>query len=260
MITLKKYRFDYLIYQNGKEICYKIVCYVDTFDIDTSSKKLIDPLPDNVNMNKETKAKSQEVFSKIIRDIVNNELNNNYDNSQLSAKNFIFKNYKENNKKPVSVYEIIKNICKVKESLFLLKSCLDIDNMGYLYDDNDSKTNFILKSLDWKNLFASMPSMSNKKGEVFASNTSPLNTLIEKISYRNLTPAPLDMNIVVNDQTIQKFLEKKVKRQRENEFNNKKIPSKIKDLMKKYGDVLANIGKSGIEQYKKHKIYSEINN
>ena len=75
-----------------------------------------------------------------------------------------------------------ENICKVKESLFLLKSCLDIDNMGYLYDDNDSKTNFILKSLDWKNLFASMPSMSNKKGEVFASNTSPLNTLIEKIS------------------------------------------------------------------------------
>ena len=66
MITLKKYKYDYLVYQTGNDINYKIVCYVDTFDIDTSSKKLIDPLPDNVNMQKDLREKSNVVFTKAV--------------------------------------------------------------------------------------------------------------------------------------------------------------------------------------------------
>ena len=85
-----------------------------------------------------------------------------------------------------------------------------------------------------------------------------MTTLLDKISYRTLEPASLDMNIEVNEENINKFLQKKSKRQRKEDLSNSKIPSRIKELMKQYGDVLANVGKSDIDKYKKHKIYSEI--
>ena len=163
MITLKKYRYDYLIYQTGNDINYKIVCYVDTFDIDTSSKKLIDPLPDNVNMQKDLREKSNVVFTKAVREMVSNVLNNNFDNNQLSAKNFILHSYKSFDTKNKSIFELLKSSISKEGSLFLLKSKISLDNIGYLFDDNDSKTNFILKSFTWKKLYASMPSMKYKK-------------------------------------------------------------------------------------------------
>lgn len=253
MITLKKYRYDFLVYQTGNDINYKIVCYIDTFDIDTSSKKLIDPLPDNVNMQKDIREKSNVIFNKAIREMVTNTLNNNYDNNQLSAKNFILHSYKESDSKSKSIFDLLKSAISIESSLFLLKSKISIDNIGYLFDDNDSKTNFILKSFAWKKLYASMPSMKSKKGnEVFESSKYPLNTLIEKISEPHFEPEKLEMNIEVNDITIRKFLSKKVKRQKEDEYlKDKAIPSRIKDLMNKYGDILVNLSKSDIEKYKK---------
>ena len=58
-----------------------------------------------------------------------------------------------------------------------------------------------------------------------------------------------------------KFLSKKVKRQTDDEYlKEKQIPERIKDLMSKYGDVLATISKNDIDKYKKYRIYSEITN
>ena len=262
MITLKKYKYDYLVYQTGNGINYKIVCYVDTFDIDTSSKKLIDPLPDNVNMQKDLREKSNVVFTKAVREMVSNVLNNNFDNNQLSAKNFILHSYKSFDTKNKSIFELLKSSISKEGSLFLLKSKISLDNIGYLFDDNDSKTNFILKSFTWKKIYASLPSMKYKKlNDVFESSKYPLNTLIEKVSDPNFEPQFFDMNVEVNEMTISKFLSKKVKRQTDDEYlKEKQIPERIKDLMSKYGDVLATISKNDIDKYKKYRIYSEITN
>lgn len=257
---MKKYKFDYLVHQNEKELSFKMICYVDDFEIDQSSKKEFNQEPENVNQNKDIKERAKEVFTKVIREIVTKELDNNSDNNVLSAKNFISKNYKDTDKKTSSVFEIVKEALHMEGNAFLLKTSLNIDNMGYLYDDNDSKTNYVLKQLDWKNLYCVMPSMLHKSNEdVFNTNKDSMTTLLDKISYRNLEPVSLDMNIEVTDENINKFLQKKSKRQREEDLSNGKIPSRIKELMKKYGDVLANVSKSDIDKFKKHKKYSEIN-
>lgn len=256
---MKKYRYDYLVHQNGKALSFKMVCYADEFEIDQTSKKEFNQEPENVNQNKDIKERAKEVVTKAIREIVTKHLDNIPDNNVLSAKNFISKNYKNTDKKASSVFEIVKEALHMESNAFLLKSSINIDNMGYLYDDNDSKTNYILKQLDWKNLYCVMPSMLHKSNEeVFNTNKESMTTLLDKISYRTLEPASLDMNIEVNEENINKFLQKKSKRQRKEDLSNSKIPSRIKELMKQYGDVLANVGKSDIDKYKKHKIYSEI--
>ena len=107
-----------------------------------------------------------------------------------------------------------------------------------------------------------MPSMKYKKlNDVFESSKYPLNTLIEKVSDPNFEPQFFDMKVEVNEMTISKFLSKKVKRQTDDEYlKEKQIPERIKDLMSKYGDVLATISKNDIDKYKKYRIYSEITN
>ena len=194
--------------------------------------------------------------------MVSNVLNNNFDNNQLSAKNFILHSYKSFDTKNKSIFELLKSSISKEGSLFLLKSKISLDNIGYLFDDNDSKTNFILKSFTWKKLYASMPSMKYKKlNDVFESSKYPLNTLIEKVSDPNFEPQFFDMNVEVNEMTIAKFLSTKVKRQTDDEYlKEKQIPERIKDLMSKYGDVLATISKNDIDKYKKYRIYSEITN
>ena len=157
LIILKKYRFDFLIFQKENNISYKLICYVENFEIDSSSKKLIEPLPDNVNLNEEIINKSNELFFKVIRDLLSHDFT---DTNLLNANNFINKDYSNLNKDLNIFYLITKNLnLNIKnDSRFLLREKIEIINSGYLYDDNDSKINYVLKGINWKELYSSMPS------------------------------------------------------------------------------------------------------
>lgn len=257
LIILKKYRFDFLIFQKENNISYKLICYVENFEIDSSSKKLIDPLPDNVNLNEEIIKKSNELFFKVIRDLLSHDF---LDTNLLNANNFINNNYSNSNKDLNIFYLITKNLnLNIKnDSRFLLREKIEISNSGYLYDDNDSKINYVLKGINWKELYSSMPSFNN----IVKGKSEKFVTLLDKITYNELNPKELKLDIEVNDNNIQKFLEKKSKRMKENDLKNfkNKIPESIINLMKKYGDIMTNIGKGDIEKLKRFKAYSNEDN
>jgi hypothetical protein len=204
LIILKKYRFDFLIFQKENNISYKLICYVENFEIDSSSKKLIEPLPDNVNLNEEIINKSNELFFKVIRDLLSHDFT---DTNLLNANNFINKDYSNLNKDLNIFYLITKNLnLNIKnDSRFLLRENIEIINSGYLYDDNDSKINYVLKGINWKELYSSMPSFNN----IVKGKSEKFVTLLDKITYNELNPKELKLDIEVNDNNIQKFLEKK---------------------------------------------------
>ena len=257
LIILKKYRFDFLIFQKENNISYKLICYVENFEIDSSSKKLIEPLPDNVNLNEEIINKSNELFFKVIRDLLSHDFT---DTNLLNANNFINKDYSNLNKDLNIFYLITKNLnLNIKnDSRFLLREKIEIINSGYLYDDNDSKINYVLKGINWKELYSSMPSFNN----IVKGKSEKFVTLLDKITYNELNPKELKLDIEVNDNNIQKFLEKKSKRMNQNDLKNfeNKIPETILNLMKKYGDIMTNIGKGDIEKLKRFKAYSNEDN
>ena len=257
LIILKKYRFDFLIFQKENNISYKLICYVENFEIDSSSKKLIDPLPDNVNLNEEIINKSNELFFKVIRDLLSHDFT---DTNLLNANNFINKDYSNLNKDLNIFYLITKNLnLNIKnDSRFLLREKIEIINSGYLYDDNDSKINYVLKGINWKELYSSMPSFNN----IVKGKSEKFVTLLDKITYNELNPKELKLDIEVNDNNIQKFLEKKSKRMNQNDLKNfeNKIPNNILNLIKKYGDIMTNIGKGDIEKLKRFKAYSNEDN
>jgi hypothetical protein len=253
LIILKKYRFDFLIFQKDKNISYKLICYVDNFEINTSSKKLIDPLPDNVNLNEEIVKKSQELFCKVIKDLLSN---NFIDINLLSANNFINNNYSNVNK-DFNIFSFLSknlNLNINNDSKFLLRQKIEVTNSSYLFDDNDSKINYVLKGINWKELYSSMPSFSNIKN----GKSEKFITLLDKITYQDLNPKSLELDVEVNEENIKKFLEKKSKRMNDEDLKkySNKIPVNILDLMKKYGNIMANIKKGDIENLKRFKAYS----
>ena len=238
LIILKKYRFDFLIFQKDKNISYKLICYVDNFEINTSSKKLIDPLPDNVNLNEEIVKKSQELFCKVIKDLLSN---NFIDINLLSANNFINNNYSNVNK-DFNIFSFLSknlNLNINNDSKFLLRQKIEVTNSSYLFDDNDSKINYVLKGINWKELYSSMPSFSNIKN----GKSEKFITLLDKITYQDLNPKSLELDVEVNEENIKKFLEKKSKRMNDED-------------LKKYGNIMANIKKGDIENLKRFKAYS----
>ena len=253
LIVLKKYRFDFLIFQKENNISYKLICYVENFEIDSSSKKLIDPLPDNVNLNEEIIKKSNELFFKVIRDLLSHDF---VDTNLLNANNFINNDYSSSNKDLNIFYLITKNLnLNIKnDNRFLLREKIEVSNSGYLYDDNDSKINYVLKGINWKELYSSMPSFNN----IVKGKSEKFVTLLDKITYNELNPKELKLDIEVNDNNIQKFLEKKSKRMNQNDLKNfeNKIPNNILNLIKKYGDIMINIGKRDIEKLQRFKAYS----
>jgi hypothetical protein len=58
-IALKKYRFDYLLFNEKNSITFKLVCYIENFDIDFTQKSTSDYIPDNINLNPEITKKAQ---------------------------------------------------------------------------------------------------------------------------------------------------------------------------------------------------------
>ena len=90
LIILKKFRYDFLVYEKEKKILFNLICFVKEFEIDFSLKKEINFNPINVNLIKETKEKSQLLFNSIIKELLSSEtLNLNF----FTASNFINNNY-----------------------------------------------------------------------------------------------------------------------------------------------------------------------
>ena len=57
LITLKKYKFDFLVYKKENNILYKLICIVEDFDIDSSKKKKLDSKVEKENFNNKIKQK-----------------------------------------------------------------------------------------------------------------------------------------------------------------------------------------------------------
>ena len=255
LIILKKFRYDFLVYEKEKKILFNLICFIEEFEIDFSLKKEINFNPINVNLIKEIKEKSQLLFNSIIKELLSKEtLNLNF----FTASNFINNNYinKKNNKDLNLFNLLIKSLnIKVKGNNFLLKEKKEVLNKFYLYDDIDNQINYVLKNINWKEIFYSMPSINNiKKG----LNSEKLITMVNKRTYEDLIKNELKLNIEINGNSIKEFLEKKTKRMNKNSVKkfNSKVPSSILDLMKNYGDVMANVGNSEIEKMKRYNINS----
>jgi hypothetical protein len=254
LITLKKYKFDFLVYKKENNILYKLICIVEDFDIDSSKKKNIDSKLENVNHNIEIKQKSQQLFTKIIKDLLSTEpLNINL----LTASNFINNNYTNNNNNNFNIFNLLLKSLNIKtnENQILLKEKKQFTNENYLYDDIDSQINNILKNVNWKNLYSSMPSYNNIKKGLKAEK---LNSMLDKINNEDLTQNELLLDVNVNKNSIKEFLEKKTKRMIDNNLNNfsSKLPTNIINLINEYGDVMANVGNTEIEKMKRFNHYN----
>ncbi len=256
LITLKKYKFDFLVYKKENNILYKLICIVEDFDIDSSKKKKLDSKVENVNFNTEIKQKSEQLFAKIIKDLLSTEpLNINF----LTASDFINNNYTNNNNNNFNIFNLLLKSLNIttNEKQILLKEKKEFTNENYLYDDIDNQISTILKNVNWKNLYSSMPSYNNiKKG----LKSEKLNSMLDKINYEDLTKNELKLDINVNKNTIKEFLEKKTKRMIDNDLNNfsSKLPNNILNLINDYGDVMANVGNTEIEKMKRYNHYNNI--
>ena len=254
LITLKKYKFDFLVYKKENNILYKLICIVEDFDIDSLSKKKLNSKFENVNFNTEIKQKSEQLFAKIIKDLLSTEpLNINF----LTASDFINNNYTNNNNNNFNIFNLLLKSLNIttNEKQILLKEKKEFTNENYLYDDIDNQISTILKNVNWKNLYSSMPSYNNiKKG----LKSEKLNSMLDKINYEDLTKNELKLDINVNKNTIKEFLEKKTKRMIDNDLNNfsSKLPNNILNLINEYGDVMANVGNTEIEKMKRYNYYN----
>jgi copper oxidase (laccase) domain-containing protein len=77
---------------------------------------------------------------------------------------------------------------------------------------------------------------------------------MEMITYK---PDTLELNIDINEQNINKYLQHKHQRQNNEGINDmSKLPSNIVSLMQTYGDVIANANKTDVSNYLKYKKYN----
>lgn len=265
MIYIKQYRFDYLLYKTGDDIGFKIILYVETFDVDKNNKKSYDPIPENINSKKEFTKKTNDVFSKVCKEILNNEINTNsltYNNN-ITAKNFILKKFKkENEPNSMSYFNIIRKFCKVDSELFLLKAMIPFDNVGYLMNESDQHINYILKALNWKLVYSKMPSVverAEKEGIVLDPKSKKTDSKVLKDFFKKtFLPSELQLGIKVDEKSIENFLKKKTNRVSYTKDDLKGIPDQIVKIINSYGNVLANIGKKQTDIYKKYKDYSSM--
>ena len=230
---------------------------MDKFNINTASKKETAQLPPNANTNVQIVRKSKEVFSKLLHDIIHKESLTSCNNYKLTAQNFINNNYNNNNNVNAShdnLFTLIKKAFGIEGKAFLLKSKIEVTNSGYYLDDINSKTNYILTHYDWRNLYATMPSIKNNKSNIFATDKTPLTTLMEQITYK---PNTLELNMDINEQNIGKYLQHKHQRQSNEGISDmSKLPSSILSLMQMYGDVIANANRTDVSNYLKYKKYN----
>jgi hypothetical protein len=65
---LKKYRFDYLIFPiNDSSIVFRVVCYIEEFDIDATFKMNIETIPKNINFDKSINQKIETVINNFMK-------------------------------------------------------------------------------------------------------------------------------------------------------------------------------------------------
>ncbi len=67
-ILLKNYHFDYLIFENDQNtLIYKLVCYIENFEIDATYKSLTENIPKNINLDPVIKNKIETVVNNFLK-------------------------------------------------------------------------------------------------------------------------------------------------------------------------------------------------
>ena len=98
------------------------------------------------------------------------------------------------------------------------------------------------KKTNWKQLFEKMPSNSNKnKDNVFKPTKIDLKNFSEKSVY---------------DKEKAEFLKRKTRRNKSKK-EDASLPSSVKTLIAKYGDVLVNVGASDMSKYNEYRKYNK---
>jgi hypothetical protein len=65
---LKKYRFDFLTVEvSAESLAYRVVCFIEEFEIDGAHKIQIDSLPKNVNFDKDISDKVERVANNLCK-------------------------------------------------------------------------------------------------------------------------------------------------------------------------------------------------
>lgn len=64
---LKKYRFDYLILADEKSLSFRVVCYIDEFEIDTNYKSKQEGVGKNINFALPLAKKVEKIANNYLR-------------------------------------------------------------------------------------------------------------------------------------------------------------------------------------------------
>jgi hypothetical protein len=174
----------------------------------------------------------------------------------LDARNFINKDFSFQSSRPSfeSFFSTIKKLKNIEGNNILLKTGESLpDAWPYLKDvDIDYTIIEKVKNFDYKISFSKNPTQIQKKQEeqfqASKSDLDPIEKPITEDRENGFIPTNLVLDIEASAENIDKYLLRKVKRHRPNK-NGVKLPANIEELIKKYGDVCANISNDMMKKY-----------
>lgn len=98
------------------------------------------------------------------------------------------------------------------------------------------------KKTNWKQLFENMPTNSSKsKDSIFKPSKLSMKNFTEKTAF---------------DKEKTEFLKKKTKRYKSKKEDSS-LPASMKNLISKYGDIMANVGASDMAKYNDYTKFSK---
>lgn len=255
-IRFIKFSFDFVITERTKkDLQYSIIILIYDYDIGSYRNDISAMIrkegefPMNINYNIELRDEMNSMFTKLLQGMIKEYSILFGNNSKLTAKDFLNKNFKGQNHlsiTPISLFEICSRVIQKNAEGFLLINRTDIAFPNkYIEDPNNSKR------IEWENLIYSTPTIKNKIEENDNKRDSifkPTSIEIKNYNGKNLFTALVNNMNNNTDIPKEKYVE-----------DNDSIPKRIKELIGCYGNINMHIGHSLVEKYKIYKKYNEVN-
>jgi hypothetical protein len=154
----------------------------------------------------------------------------------------------------------LQHILKIEHDNYLVKAQKSLcDACDYLVDDYDYEVVQKVKFYDYKNVFCRNPTqIEKKKGEEFSVSLSELPKEVKEARINSVltTPSPMILDVEDNQENIQKFLLRKIKRNTAK--LNQDLPENIKKLIKNYGDICVNLSQATVNKYEYYQKFYEF--
>ncbi|MCQ2818184.1 MAG: hypothetical protein MJ252_13035 [archaeon] len=229
---------------------YKVLLYVDSFDIEKGNQKEIKEIPENINDKKEIKIKTDDIFEKICREILNKDVNSNPDikvyEDSLTARYFINNIFKGKSENCFDMFDVLKRQCKTKGEYFLVKGQIDVESRDFTLTEKESKERFIDDNVDWKTLYKKMPVSKRKEEESLKDE--------EKSTKKK---GDEETSKKKGEDKEENLLKKKKKRIQYSKEDLKDMPEDIKKYFMEIADSLPTGSNKEAEKYLTFKGYSK---